>query len=129
MRSASAAIRRTYESEIPSKPASAALLKSISGAIRFRPRTTRTFRSASAWNLIRKAGSLEFCNQIGVLDLGALVCQLRSLFSLLHISIDHRPVRELEGQGAIHLFQRNNRVTFNHAFRRVTFAKQIHQGV
>jgi hypothetical protein len=27
------------------------------------------------------------------------------------------------------LFQRNNRVTFNHAFRRVTFAKQIHQGV
>ena len=65
MRFNPAAIRRTSGSGTPISPDSAAVRKSTADCLRFRPRTIRSSKSASAWNLILMTGA-HTCDQVGV---------------------------------------------------------------
>src|SRR5580658_2916873 len=102
---------------------------SISGATRRNPRRMRPSRSASAWNLTRMTRALQFRDQFRVGFSRLLVLRLSSTLLFPKICIDFVLIPQVVCERAVHLFESQSRITFNHALGRHPLAEQIHEGV
>src|SRR5579863_2024483 len=127
IRPESAEIRKTSESASPASPASTAVLISISGAIRRRPRRIRPSRSVSAWNLTRMARTLQLRDYFRVGPPRLLVMRLSGTLPIRKVCIDLLLIRQVECKRTVHLFQAQGRIILDHSLGRDSFAKQIDQ--
>src|SRR5213078_3442088 len=121
----SADSRKTSGSFRPANPASTAVRMSMSGDLRFSPRTIRPSRSASAWNLILKASSPQLGDQFRVRVPRMRMLGFGHLLAFGKIGVDLLLIGQIICECAMHCFEGQCRVTFNHAFHGHPFAEEI----
>jgi hypothetical protein len=113
----------------PASAASAAVRISISGAILRKPRMMRPSRSASAWNRIRMARTLQLRNQLRVGSPRLLMQQLGIALSRNKVGIDLTLVAQVKRQCAVNLFESQCWIGFHRALCGHPFAKEVNKRV
>src|SRR5580700_1924263 len=89
----------------------------------------RPSKSASAWNLTRMPRPLQLGTKFGVRLPRLPMLRLRRALPVGEIGVDFFLVREVKCKSAVHLIERQCRITLDHAFRRHTLAEEIGQRI